>query len=122
MRKTLFLLLLPALLIPASCKKYDEGPYMSFWPKAERIANKWKVAKADLNGADSTNFYRTHILEFTDQGTAIYQIGNRKYFGKDFDLDYDSLGRFSYQILRLKDKEFWYRDKRSNFSFQLAPF
>ena len=44
MRKTLFLLLLPALLFPASCKKYDEGPYVSFWPKAERIANKWKVA------------------------------------------------------------------------------
>lgn len=130
MRKTLFLLLLPALLIPASCKKYDEGPYISLWPKAERIANKWKVSKADLNGADSTNIYRTHILEFTNQGTAIYQIGNRKYFGtwqlnnngKDFDLDYDSLGRFSYQILRLKEKEFWYRDKRSNFSFQLAPF
>lgn len=113
----------------ASCKKYDEGPMVSIWPRKERIANKWQFTAVTINSKDTTRIFNDHVVEYTDKGTAIYQIGNKKYFGNwqlnnggtDLDVSYDSLGRMSYRILMLKEKMLKYRDKNTNWEYKLEP-
>ncbi|MCX7861815.1 MAG: hypothetical protein N2449_02335 [Bacteroidales bacterium] len=53
MRKLFVYCMLLSLLL--SCKKYEEGPFISFRSKEERLANTWKVAKYFENGVDKTN-------------------------------------------------------------------
>ncbi len=113
----------------SSCKKYDEGPMVSLWPRKERVANKWQFTSVSINSKDTTKIFNDHVVEYTDKGTAIYQIGNRKYFGNwqlnnggtDLDVSYDSLGRMSFEIIMLKEKMLKYRDKNSNWEYKLEP-
>jgi hypothetical protein len=113
----------------SSCKKYDEGPMVSLWPRKERVANKWQFTSVSINSKDTTKIFNDHVVEYTDKGTAIYQIGNRKYFGNwqlnnsgtDLDVTYDSLGRMSFEIIMLKEKMLKYRDKNSNWEYKLEP-
>jgi hypothetical protein len=130
MRAAIILTTLAILAVSSSsCKKYDEGPMVSVWPRKERIANKWQFAAVTINSKDTTRLFSDHVVEYTDKGTAIYQIGNIKYFGTwqlnnggtDLDVSYDSLGRMSYRILMLKEKVLKYRDKNSNWEYKLEP-
>ncbi|UPT65293.1 MAG: hypothetical protein M0D57_12040 [Sphingobacteriales bacterium JAD_PAG50586_3] len=43
-----------ALLTVSSCKKYEEGPYLSFKSREDRISNTWKVEKFYKNGEELT--------------------------------------------------------------------
>jgi hypothetical protein len=43
-----------ALLTVNSCKKYEEGPYLSFKSREERISNTWRVDKFYKNDEDIT--------------------------------------------------------------------
>ncbi|MBU6324161.1 MAG: hypothetical protein KJS92_01640 [Bacteroidetes bacterium] len=130
MRAAIILASLATLALSvASCKKYEEGPMVSFWPRKERIANKWQFTSVTINAKDTTRIFNDHVVEYTDKGTAIYQIGNKKYFGSwqlnnggtDLDVSYDSLGRMSYTILMLKEKVLKYREKNSNWEYKLEP-
>jgi hypothetical protein len=130
MRKPLVIVLILSIFIMEGCKKYSDGPFFSAWPRKERVANKWKIVSVEFNGKDSSSLFKDHIIEYSPKGTAIYQKGTKKYFGTwqlnnmaaDIDVDYDSLGRHSFLILRLKEKELWYRDKRTNWTYKLQPF
>ena len=44
-----------AVTIFESCKKYEEGPGLSFRSREERIANTWRVGKYMEGGIDLTN-------------------------------------------------------------------
>ena len=55
--KTITALAVFMLFCTISCKKYEEGPLISFRSKKSRIANKWKVANVFKNGVDSTSYY-----------------------------------------------------------------
>lgn len=52
------LLLLIVFLI--SCKKYDEGPWISFNSKDKRLIGTWEVEKFTVNGYDSTHYFRKY--------------------------------------------------------------
>lgn len=130
MRATIFVAAVAMFIASAaSCKKYDEGPMVSLWPRKERISNKWQFTSVTINAKDTTSVFNDHVVEYTDKGTAIYQIGDKKYFGNwqlnnggtDLDVTYDSFGRMSFEIIMLKEKMLKYRDKNSNWEYKLEP-
>lgn len=117
------------LLGAQGCKKYPDGPTVSLLPRSERIEGKWKATKVLFNDIDSTTAYKSHIWEFTRAGSVILQISNTKYTGiwstitndKEFSIDYDNGTREIYTILKLKRKEFWIRNKKTELEYQLVP-
>ncbi|MBN4071232.1 hypothetical protein JYT72_01855 [Crocinitomix catalasitica] len=52
-------------LIVVSCKKYDEGPAISFLSKKSRVANTWVFESYTIDGVDSTAFYAAPGTELT---------------------------------------------------------
>ena len=54
MRKYYFLLFVFLASILSTCKKYPEGPFISFRAKEKRLLGSWKVAKYLVDGIDST--------------------------------------------------------------------
>lgn len=122
------LFVLAAISLPA-CKKYPDGPLISVIPKRERIEGKWVATSVKYNQTDSTSGYKNHIWEFTRQYSVILQVNNKKYTGtwstqtsdKEFVIDYDSLTRETFKILRLTNKEFILLNKKSQLQFNLAP-
>lgn len=106
----------------ASCKKYEEGPAISFRSKTARVANTWKVEQYLFNGADETNAFNALFPNYRE----VYdKEGNYSY---SFDTNNTGSGRWEFQsnneeikrsgvssqptetlvILKLKEKEFWY--------------
>jgi hypothetical protein len=57
MRKfaVIFSLLFYTLLAGSACKKYEDGPYLSFKSREERISNTWKVDKVLINDEEITS-------------------------------------------------------------------
>ena len=52
----------------SSCKKYDEGPYLSLRSKTERAANTWKAEKVTEGGKDETSSYSEVRVTLTKGG------------------------------------------------------
>ena len=61
---TLICLFTSALLL-TECKKYPEGPSISFRSKSERVANTWKLSKYYENNVDLTSNFNTAYTKFT---------------------------------------------------------
>lgn len=51
--KQIFLLIFLATVF-STCKKYPEGPFISFKTREHRVAGTWSVEKYFVNGVDST--------------------------------------------------------------------
>jgi hypothetical protein len=120
--KILLLALVIALVLPA-CKKYPEGPTVSFRSKTARLVNQWKVVQELENGHDNTtsftNYYKNEVVEFKDNGdfsntftnpgdTTITWTGKWE-FSKDktkVNIIYPTL-TYSWDILMLKNDELW---------------
>lgn len=51
----------------AACK-YEEGPFISFIPKTERIANTWVVSQADINGTPHSSIDGFKKIIFFKEG------------------------------------------------------
>ncbi len=121
----LFSLLL--VLTLGACKKYPDSPMISFIPRAERIEGKWKVKEVLYNDVDSTIPYKLHIWEFTRNQSVIRQVLQTKELGfwttgnqdSDFIVEMDSGERTIYEIRRLKRKEFWIKDRKTQLEFRL---
>mgnify|MGYP002640353322 CR=1 FL=1 len=47
-------------LFLGSCKKYDEGPFISLRSKEKRMSGEWKVQKFLINDFDSTNCFNKY--------------------------------------------------------------
>ena len=66
-------ILLFTVLLLASCKKYDEGPWISFRSKEKRIIGTWEVQAFYVNGYDSTQFFRKYDSPiFSFERSSIY--------------------------------------------------
>lgn len=121
----LFSLLL--VLTLGACKKYPDSLMISFIPRAERIEGKWKVKEVLYNDVDSTIPYKLHIWEFTRNQSVIRQVLQTKELGfwttgnqdSDFIVEMDSGERTIYEIRRLKRKEFWIKDRKTQLEFRL---
>ncbi len=56
MKKILFFLVI--ILSVFSCKKYEEGPYLSIYSKEHRVVGEWDIEYLGINGYDSTDYFR----------------------------------------------------------------
>ena len=52
--------LLLLIVFLTSCKKYDEGPWISLNSKEKRLVGTWEVEKFTVNGYDSTHYFRKY--------------------------------------------------------------
>lgn len=62
MKKTISIFIISTLLVILfnSCKKYDEGPLISFRSKAKRLYGSWDISKAMVNDIDSTILFSSY--------------------------------------------------------------
>ena len=122
----LFSLLL--ILTLGACKKYPDSPMISFITRAERIEGKWKADQVLYNDVDSTSSFKLHIWEFTRNQSVIRQVLDTKELGfwttgnrdSDFIVEMDNGERTTYEIRRLKRKEFWIKNRKTQLEFRLV--
>lgn len=65
MKQLITIVLFGIILLFNQCKKYPEGPAISFRSKAERLANSWKIEKLLINNVDSTTAYTNLVKDYT---------------------------------------------------------
>ena len=56
LRKRVFIAIVLAVIFIVSCKKYPDGPLISFRSKEYRITWQWSVVYFSINGYDSTSY------------------------------------------------------------------
>lgn len=127
MNRHYFIFLFPLVFL-LSCKKYEDGPGLSFRSKTERLSNHWTFEKKLINEEEvslSDEEQRT-IFTFDKGGIFIKKVPNGPYFDSydgtwEFiekkekiktSLDYSSFGNpvveeMNWEILKLKEKELW---------------
>lgn len=131
-----------------SCKKYEDGPLLSFRSKQERVVNSWKLEKYLNNDVDKTaeltvsnykEFYNSDgscKRTFNDSsGDFVDQSGTWAFNSDKTQINISGIGSVelspslgtvsasSIKILRLKEKEFWYSFENggSLHEFHLIP-
>jgi hypothetical protein len=136
MNKSIFSLLTIVLFSTLfSCKKYDEGPALSFHSKKARLANKWKYNKIYVNKEEKEidSDEQQFRLEFDKEGLAIKTVSNASgpaSFVGSYDLIdhkeklktafyYTYFGNpvndiNEYDIIKLKNKELWLKEDKQN--------
>lgn len=118
--------ILLAFLLPVfftGCKKYVEGPALSFKSKLERVSNHWKLSQLIVNGKDETANFTEFEALFLDSGTFELYLGALKIQEGSWEFSAkkesiimsgkDILNQpFSYEweIIRLKEKELWTKE------------
>lgn len=131
----LFFAAAAGLIISGCEKKYEDGPAISLRSKKARVENTWEVEKAyDENGENITSEYDRYELRLTKDGDAELRA---EYFGATFDtegtwefrsnknniyMDFendDADG--NYEILRLKEDEFWLQKNDGSEEIRLTP-
>lgn len=132
MKKLTTVLALTVLTGLVSCKKYEEGPSVSFQSKKARVSNTWEIEKLVIDGDDLTSLQvDDYYLKFSKDGG--YESGagsdkftegnweftsnkeNIKITGKDLDDNSDI--EEEYVILKLKSKEMKLGFKDDNDSY-----
>lgn len=137
--KKLMILAMPLLML-AACGKYEDGPAISIRSKTARLCNTWQVSSAMQNGVDKTSDFNAafagYLLDIRKDETytlsySPFSIGQVNDNGRwEFTSDKMEV-RFinqdnevaQYQILRLKEKEFWVRftDDNGEWEVHLVP-
>lgn len=126
------------LIVLGSCKKYEDGPVVSLRSKKERVANNWKVEKAYDDGEDVTDDFDQYDIDLTKDGDATvvaeYTFGEASFEYEtdgtwsfqnnkeeiELDMENDDADKV-YQILKLKEKELWVREKGEDLELHLEP-
>jgi hypothetical protein len=78
MKKISMIIILAALLVPTiqSCKKYPDGPLISFRSRTERVANTWKIDNYQKNGNDYTSLMAGYTETYSKDGNYSYSWGS----------------------------------------------
>ncbi len=71
----LFMIVL--LTVPASCKKYDDGPWFSIYSRKERATGNWYFELVREDGEDLTEEYADHNLNMRRNGFLYWIQGYR---------------------------------------------
>lgn len=116
------------VVFSSGCKKYEDGPLFSLRSKEARVVNNWKYERIfDVKTGNNYTVYNYKLIEFFDNGR--YHLGeglsNTQWDGdwefskdkKEIILDKDE----HYRILKLKEKEFWYRNHDGSTEYHLVP-
>jgi len=100
-----------------SCKKYPDGPLISFRSRTERVSNTWKVENYKVNGNDFTSLVSSYTETFSKNGAYSYSWGILNGSGiwsfQNHDNEIklsgsDSQSSRTLFILKLEEKSFWY--------------
>jgi hypothetical protein len=100
-----------------SCKKYPDGPTISFRTRTERVANTWKVDNYKVNGSDYTSSMGGYTETYTKDGNYSYSwhilggTGKWAFQNNDSEIKINGINNQSSQtlvILKLEEKQFWY--------------
>lgn len=132
MKKTLKLsvILLGFALIfgTTSCKKYQEGPAISFRSKKARVANTWVVEKSIVDGKEeSTSPLSGFVFEFTKDGKYNFTADETSYDKGTWDfgdkketivMTNENGDKNTATILKLKNKELWTKETISGVTFE----
>ncbi len=112
-----------------SCSKYEEGPFISFRSKTERLCNIWKPVKILVNGSEtilSSDQQKTTIefqkdgdvfITFYILGIAVAQTGQWEFYDKSekiiltMNTDDNIPSKDTLKILKLMEKELWLEGK-----------
>jgi hypothetical protein len=115
-----------------SCRKYPDGPLISFHSRTERVCNTWRVENYQKNGTDYTSQMAGYSETYTKAGNYSYVWGSIAGTGvwafTDNDADIQLTGLTNQQthtlvILKLEQKEFWYyyMDGNDRHEFHMVP-
>lgn len=114
-----FIALVSGLMIITNigCKKYEDGPMLSFRSRTERVANTWKVDNYKLNGTDFTSLVAGYTETFNTDGNYSYSWGILSGTGKwefqnnNKEIKISGIDKQSSETLyiqKLEEKQFWY--------------
>ncbi len=140
---TIFLVIVVVAVAISSCRKYEEGPNISFRSKKARLTNNWRVESAEVNGTEVSQdpywakqkhyIYRDgkYIVTIIDpitlearnvQGTwVLYDHGKKVALTtKNFSGNIDSTN--DYNILKLYEKQLWIRNVDNSVEIHFTPF
>ena len=106
------------LLGTTACKKYEEGPGISFRSKAERVANTWLIDQYVGADGDIDKETDSDTFVFTKDGKASITYNNVTQDGtwefqkdkEEIKFDYEFYDA-TYKIIKLKEKEMWLADE-----------
>src|SRR5882757_8797216 len=100
-----------------SCKKYPEGPIVSFHSRTERVAKTWKVDNYKINGSDYTSLVSDYNETYSKDGNYSYSwglisgTGTWAFQNKDTQIKLTGASNqkdYTLIILKLEEKQFWY--------------
>ena len=114
-------------LILSSCKKYEEGPALSFRSRYNRVVNDWDVKYTFQDRDDYTYFYQDWNVSFTEDGRFVITdlddrdstVTQEGFWSLEDDDDNLQLvftdppvnpDRVKYEILKLKEDELWFQN------------
>jgi hypothetical protein len=101
------------------CKKYEDGPGLSFHSKKARVANTWKIDKYYVNGVDQTaSYYSTRQNyrqifdlngEYAETYTNFGTTGIWNFIDNKNEINLTVGNSVKVLVIeKLKSKEFWY--------------
>lgn len=134
------------MLIFCSCKKYDEGPAISFRSPENRITKEWRYQKFISDNNDLTDDYSGCIITFSDDNTLIIKYPNDiEYKGEwnfadektvvvlsynydctdkfpEYQLKIKLSGKAKYSIIKLKNDECFMKGSDTLYSLVITEF
>ncbi len=133
MKKVAILVLMAIVVIIPGCKKYEDGPMLSFRSKMHRVVNSWRLDAYYLNGVEATSslIITGYTEDYTkagsysrsytkENGDLVSETGSWEFDDKKDNLLVNGVGSIELSnqnstvtntrctILRLKEKELWY--------------
>ncbi|HTF80072.1 MAG TPA: hypothetical protein VL947_00050 [Cytophagales bacterium] len=114
MKKVLFALILAMLTLGTACRKYEEGPLVSFRSRTSRVVNDWTVKSVYINAkleaahtAIGTQYTFTKDGRFsvnTDSTGSWRFLSNDEILYLEYD---DKVTKKKYTIKKLKEDALW---------------
>lgn len=101
------------------CKKYDEGPSITFRTPKNRVTENWKIVRHVVGGKEDTNWSSTNMVEQFKKNGDYSRIVNGSYitgtweFSKDRDQIFVTFSTnlsypYVYHVRKLKNDELHY--------------
>ena len=81
MKQLTFISIVLIIIILSACKKYSEGPSISFKSAEKRLVNTWKFQNITRDGNDITSDYANNYIEFNSSGTTRFYTPDATYSG-----------------------------------------
>jgi hypothetical protein len=110
-----------AVIIFSACKKYPQGPELTFRSATARLENNWKVEKVLKNGVEIITGKTNYTQSFQDNSAYSYSyvednktksgVGKWQFDNNENTLKVDGVSGTSSEdrtILKLKENSFWY--------------